>query len=52
MIELNTLNSLNHQKVNAESKFNLNTILKKDNNSKEKQKTVFKNKIKPKYNII
>ena len=52
MIELNTLNSLNHQKVNTASKFNLNTILKKDNNSKEKQKTVFKNKIKPKYNII
>jgi len=52
MMELNTLNSLNHQKVNTSSKFNLNTILKKDNNSKEKQKTVFKNKIKPKYNII
>lgn len=29
MIELNTLNSLNHQKVNTATKFNLNTILKK-----------------------
>jgi hypothetical protein len=52
MMELNPLNSLNHQKLNTTSKFNLNTILKKDNNLKEKQKTVFKNKIKPKYKII
>jgi len=52
MIELNTFNSLNHPKMNTASKFNLNIILKKDNNSKEKQKIVFKKKMKPKYNII
>ena len=34
------------------SKINLNIILKKDGNSKEKKRTVFKNKIKTKYNII
>ena len=52
MMDLNTLNTLNHQKMNTEIKFNLNKILKKENNSREKQKTVLKNKIKPKYNII
>ena len=52
MMDLNTLNTLNHQKMNTEIKFNLNKILKKENNSRDKQKTVLKNKIKPKYNII
>ena len=46
------LSTLNHQKINNTSKINLNTILKKDSFSKDKQRTVFKNKIKPKYNII
>ena len=47
------LSTLNHQKNNNTSKINLNTILKKDSFSKDKQqRTVFKNKIKPKYNII
>ena len=46
------LNVINHQKMNNTSKINLNTILKKDSFSKDKQRTVFKNKIKPKYNII
>ena len=46
------LNTLNHLKINNTSKLNLNTILKKESFSKEKQKTVFKNKIKTKYNII
>ena len=51
------LNTINHQKINNytnnnSSKLNLNIILKKDSYSKEKQRTVFKNKIKPKYNIV
>ena len=49
---LNTLNSYNPQKNGNNSKINLNIILKKDGNSKEKKRTVFKNKIKTKYNII
>ena len=46
------LNTLNHQKINSNSKLNLNIILKKESYIKEKQRTVFKNKIKPKYHII
>ena len=49
------LNIINHQKINYinnNSKLNLNMILKKDSFAKEKQRTVFKNKIKSKYNII
>ena len=51
MIDLNTLNQ-NHHKKSSTSRFNLNTFLKKESYSKEKQKTVFKNKIKRKYSII
>ena len=51
-IKINHLNILNYQNGNNNSKLNLNTILKKDSYSKEKQRTVFKNKIKNKYNII
>ena len=51
-IKINHLNTLNYQNGNNNSKLNLNTILKKDSYSKEKQRTVFKNKIKNKYNII
>ena len=51
MIDLNTLKSLNHQKMNTAIKFDLNSILRKDNYSKEKQKTVFKKNIKSKFNI-
>ena len=49
------LNIISHQKINYinnNSKLNLNMILKKDSFAKEKQRTVFKNKIKSKYNII
>lgn len=46
------LNTINHQKINNTSKLNLNTILKKDNNSKDKHITVYKNKIKAKYSVI
>ena len=47
------MNSLNQQKINNNiSKLNLNTILKKDGNSKEKKRTVFKNTIKKKFSII
>ena len=52
MMDLNTLNTLIHQKKSSTSRFNVNTILNKENLSKEKQKTVFKNKIKRKYSII
>ena len=54
MIHLNTINhpKINNYINNNNSKLNLNIILKKDSYTKEKQKTVFKNKIKPKYNII
>jgi len=45
MIEMNTLN---FQKLNNSSKINLNTILKKEFH---KQRTVFKNRTKSKYNI-
>ena len=45
MIEMNTLN---FQKFNNSSKINLNTILKKEFH---KQRTVFKNRTKSKYNI-
>ena len=45
MIEMNTLN---YQKLNNSSKINLNTILKKEFH---KQRTVFKNRTKSKYNI-
>ena len=49
---LNTISSTNHQKMNNNiSKLNLNTILKKEN-SKEKNRTVFKNQIKTKFSII
>ena len=52
-IKINHLNTLNYQNINNNnSKLNLNIILKKDSYSKEKQRTVFKNKIKIKYNII
>ena len=49
------LNIISHQKINYinnNSKLNLNMILKKDSFAKEKQRTMFKNKIKSKYNII
>ena len=50
---LNTISSINHQKINNNiSKLNLNTILKKEGNSKEKKRTVFKNQIKTKFSII
>ena len=50
---INIMNSLNQQKINNNiSKLNLNTILKKDGNSKEKKRTVFKNTIKKKFSII
>ena len=50
---LNTISSINHQKINNNiSKLNLNTILKKEGNSKEKKRTVFKNQIKTKISII
>ena len=49
----NTINSINQQKTNNNiSKLNLNTILRKEGNSKEKKRTVFKNKIKTKFSII
>ena len=49
---INTISSINHQKLNNNiSKLNLNTILKKEN-SKEKKRTVFKNQIKTKFSII
>ena len=49
---INTISSINHQKMNNNiSKLNLNTILKKEN-SKEKKRTVFKNQIKTKFSII
>ena len=51
-IKINHLNTLNYQNINNNSKLNLNTILKKDSYSKEKQRTVFKYKLKNKYNII
>ena len=41
------------QKMNNNiSKLNLNTILRKEGNSKEKKRTVFKNQIKTKFSII
>ena len=43
------LNSLNIHKNS--SKLNLNTILKKENHSKDKKKSVMKNRIKTQYNI-
>ena len=47
------MNPLNQQKINKNiSKLNLNTILKKEGNSKEKKRTVFKNQIKKKFSII
>ena len=50
---LNTISSINHQKINNNiSKLNLNTIIKKEGNSKEKKRTVFKNQIKTKFSII
>ena len=50
---INIMNSLNQQKINNNiSKLNLNTILKKDGNSKDKKRTVFKNTIKKKFSII
>ena len=50
---LNTISSIHHQKMNNNiSKLNLNTILKKEGNPKEKKRTVFKNQIKTKYSII
>ena len=50
---LNTISSINHQKINNNiSKINLNTIIKKEGNSKEKKRTVFKNQIKTKFSII
>ena len=54
MLHLNTLNhhKINNYSNNSNSKLNLNIILKKDSYTKDKQRTVFKNKIKPKYNII
>ena len=49
----NTINSINQQRTNNNiSKLNLNTILRKEGNSKEKKRTVFKNKIKTKFSII
>ena len=49
----NALKTINHQKIkNNISKLNLNLILKKEGNSKEQKRTVFKNKIKTKFNII
>ena len=49
---INTISSINHQRLNNNiSKLNLNTILKKEN-SKEKKRTVFKNQIKTKFSII
>ena len=42
------INTLNYQKLNNSSKINLNTILKKEFH---KQRTVFKNRTKSKYNI-
>ena len=49
----NTLNTINHQKIkNNISKLNLNLILKKEGNSREKKRTVFKNKIKTKFSVI
>ena len=49
---INTISSINHQRLNDNiSKLNLNTILKKEN-SKEKKRTVFKNQIKTKFSII
>ena len=45
------LNTFNFQKLNNSSKVNLNTILKKDSHTKDKHRTVFKNKVKSKYNI-
>ena len=51
--QLNTINPINKRKMNNNiSKLNLNTILKKEGNSKEKKRTVFKNKIKTKFSII
>ena len=51
-IKINHLNTLNYQNVNNNFNLNLNSILKKESYSKEKQRTVFKNKIKNKYKII
>ena len=49
----NTLNTINHQKIkNNISKLNLDLILKKETNSREKKRTVFKNKIKTKFSVI
>ena len=49
---INTISSINHQRLNNNiSKLNLNTILKKEN-SKEKKRTVYKNQIKTKFSII
>ena len=50
---ISIMNPLNQQKINKNiSKLNLNTILKKEGNSKEKKRTVFKNQIKKKFSII
>ena len=50
---LNKISSINNKKINNNiSKLNLNTILKKEGNSKEKKRTVFKNQIKTKFSII
>ena len=50
---INNVNSINKKKINNNiSKLNLNTILKNEGNSKEKKRTVFKNKIKTKFSII
>ncbi len=47
---INNVNSINQKKINNNiSKLNLNTILKNEGNSKEKKRTVFKNKIKTKF---
>ena len=49
----NTINSINQQMTNNNiSKLNLNTILRKEGNSKERKRAVFKNKIKTNFSII